>query len=292
MRKHFKILAMLLVLVSSLLAGCESITVDQSKSKGAEKRDLSITFFDVGQADSTLIQFPNGKTALVDGGNREDADFLVKSISELGIEKLDYLIATHPHEDHIGGLPKIIERFEIGEVYMPDATATTRIFETLLNTISEKGLEINAVQGKVDILSEDGLKFYTLAPNSESYESLNDYSVVSKVVYGDFSAIITGDSQKTSEREMIESGEDLSATLLKVSHHGSTTSNTDDFLEAVNPEYGIISVGADNSYGHPHKEILERLEEHQIEVMRTDELGTIKVVSDGSGVKFYSNGEI
>lgn len=250
--------------------------------------DLNIHFIDVGQADCTLIELPNGETALIDGGNRGDSDLIVNYINELGIDFIDYVIATHPHEDHIGGLPKVIKNFEIGKIYMPKKSATSKIYKTLLNEIKTKGLKIQTAIGFIEIINTPNLKFQILAPNSTDYNETNEYSVVNKLIYNNTSFLFTGDAEKDSEDEMLEHGYDLSSDLLKVGHHGGRTSSNDNFLKKVKPKFAIISCGKDNQYGHPHKEVLDRLKELNTEIFRTDNLGTILVKSDGKEISINS----
>lgn len=250
--------------------------------------DLNIHFIDVGQADCTLIELPNGETALIDGGNRGDSDLIVNYINELGIDFIDYIIATHPHEDHIGGLPEVIKNFEIGKIYMTKKSATSKIYKTLLNEIKTKGLKIQTAIGFIEIINTSNLKFQILAPNSTDYNETNEYSIVNKLVYKNTSFIFTGDAEKDSEDEMLEHGYDLSSDLLKVGHHGGRTSSNVEFLKKVKPEFAIISCGTDNQYGHPHVEVLDRLKKLNTEIFRTDILGTILVKSDGKEIYINS----
>ncbi len=198
------------------------------------------------------------------------------------------MIATHPHEDHIGGLPEVIRNFDIGKVYMPDRTANTRVFEELLEEIQAKGLKINLAKAGDTIFDKRNLKYTVLAPKGD-YENTNNYSIVTKAEYKNNSFIITGDAEKESEEEMIEGNYNLKANVLRVGHHGSSTSSIDEFIDAVNPEYFVISLGKDNTYGHPHKEVISKFKKTKGgEILRTDELGDIVLVSDGEGIKQIS----
>jgi competence protein ComEC len=249
--------------------------------------NLEVHFIDVGQADSILIK--SGEEAmLIDAGNNADGDMVVNYIKEQGINKLKYIIGTHPHEDHIGGLDDVIDNFDIEKIIMPKIMHTTKTFEDVLSSISNKGLKITyPIVGKEYTLNDATL--IILAPNSEEYKELNNYSVVVKLIHGENSYIFTGDAEVLSEKEMLENNiEILDSDVLKIGHHGSTTSTSEEFLNAVNPKYAVISVGKDNEYGHPHREIIELLGEKNIEVLRTDEMGTIISTSDGTIIDFYT----
>lgn len=281
-----KLKFLLLVLLITFLFGCTQVDVSNQNVSSNSYGLLKVHFLDVGQADSILIQFPNGETALIDGGNREDGKFVVEYIKSMGISKINYIIATHPHEDHIGGLPEVIKNFDIKKVYMPNKISNTRIFATLLQEIKNKGLKIIQAKGGLSIIDTENLKFTIIAPNSEKYDETNEYSIVNKLIYKNTSFIFTGDAEKDSEAEMIKLGYDLKADVLKVGHHGGRTSTNYEFLKKINPKFAVISVSKDNDYGHPHKEVLKRLDKMGIKVLRTDELGTIIATSDGYKIDF------
>lgn len=276
-----KYILIILVAILAVIIVYNNIKSDQSTSAIYDNENLVVHFIDVGQADSILIQLPNGTVSIIDGGNRADSDLVVNYIKRLGIKKIDYLIATHPHEDHIGGLPGVIRNFDIGNIYMPKKPATTKIFENLLTEIKNKGIKPIEGKGGIDIIKEGHLKFSIIAPNSSEYTETNEYSIVTKLEYKNTSFIFTGDAEKVSEREMIEKGYNLSADVLKIGHHGGRTSTAEEFLNKVNPKYAVISVEKGNDYGHPHKETMERLEKIKAKILRTDEMGTIVIASDG-----------
>ncbi len=248
-----------------------------------EKRDLKVHFIDVGQGDSVLIQLPNGETALIDAGTKDKNNLVVDYLKKNKIEKIDYLIATHPHEDHIGGLPKVIKTFNIGNIYMPEVTHTTNAFEDLILAIQDKGKEIDIVTAGDTLIDLDGLTFTAFAPEENlSDDNLNNHSIVLKLTYKNNSFLFTGDAESGPEQSMIGKDYDLKSSVLKVAHHGSDTSTTDQFLKKVKPNHAVISVGSNNKYGHPDQTILDRLNNIGAKIYRTDENGTIVFTSNGS----------
>lgn len=287
--KRLLILCMTLLL---LFSGCvptamefPSVSLPEAPSQPAPDRaegTLTVEFIDVGQGDSTLVHLPDGKTLLIDAGERKEGERVMDRLKEQGITRLDYVIGTHPHTDHIGGLQAIIENFDIGAIYMPKKLHTTKTFERLLEAIDQKGLKVHAASAGVTVLEEPGLFATFVAPSNADYEELNDYSAVLRLTFGTTSFLFTGDAEAQSEHEMLAGGHSLSADVLKVGHHGSTTSNTAAFLKAVSPTHAVISCGADNDYGHPHQQIVKRLTALGATLWRTDEQGTITVVSDGT----------
>lgn len=249
--------------------------------------ELKVHYLDVGQGDSILIQTKDA-AMLIDTGDRGYGAGIVDYIRSQGINKLDYLILTHPHADHIGGATEIVNAFNIGKIIMPKVAHTSQTFENLLKTIQNKGMKITSPNPGDEYQLGDA-KFIILAPNSPSYDNLNNYSIVNKVSFGKTSFLFTGDAEGTSENEIINKGFDVKADVLKVGHHGSDTSTTENFLKAVSPKYSIISCGKDNKYGHPDQIVLDRLNKHNIKVYRTDESGTIVITSDGENLTITEN---
>ncbi|AZF90260.1 MAG: metallo-beta-lactamase superfamily protein [Phage 5P_2] len=242
---------------------------------------LAVHFINVGQGDSILLQLPNNQTMLVDAGPNEAGPAVVSYLQKQGIKRIDYLVATHPHEDHIGGMDLVINSFDIGRVYMPRVTTNTKSFEDMLRAIQAKGLKITPARAGVVVLDKSGLKVNFVAPCSSGYDNLNNWSAATRVQFGNTSFLLTGDAQSESEHEMLASGASLKADVLKVGHHGSYSSTTPAFLRAVSPKYAVISVGAGNDYGHPHQETLAKLAGSGVKVYRTDRDGTVIFVSDG-----------
>ncbi|MEA4890740.1 MAG: MBL fold metallo-hydrolase [Clostridiaceae bacterium] len=266
----------------SAAAGDPSATAIPEQTTAAGS--VTVHFLDVGQADSILVQ-QGGDTLLIDAGNNEDGDSVVAYIKALGIQDLDYVVGTHPHEDHIGGLDTVIKAFTVGKVILPDAVANTETFEDVLLAIKDKGLKISkAVPGTHYSLGQAGLDI--LGPVLASDDELNHVSVVSKVSFGNTAFLFTGDAEKDDEEAMISQGYDLDADVLKVGHHGSGSSTCAALLQAVSPLYAVISVGQDNTYGHPAAETLARLADAGTAVYRTDLAGAIIAVSDGKQITF------
>jgi competence protein ComEC len=241
---------------------------------------LTIRFLDVGQADCTVVQ-SGGNNMIIDAGTNATSGELVNKIRGMGIRRFDVLVATHPHEDHIGGMDAIINSFDIGTVYMPKVYSTSKTFLDVLTVIKNKGLKItNPAPGSTFTVGETQCTIF--APNKDDYEELNNYSLVIKLTYGATSFLFTGDAQSISEKEMLSRGYDLKSDVLKVGHHGSSSSTTADFLDAVSPKYAVILVGKDNDYGHPDPETLSKLKSAGVKTYRTDLNGTIVFTSDGS----------
>lgn len=278
---------LMVILVLLTLCGCSEANTAITTSNTHENVTgrLIVTYLDVGQADCILIQEATGKNMLIDAGNNGDADYILNYLnSKAKIEKIDYLIGTHPHEDHIGSLDKVIENFDIGNIIMPKVSSSTKTFEDVLNSIKSKGLSIETpIPGNTFNLGE--AKCTILSPLSSKYKEINNYSISIKVEYGETSFLFTGDAEKESEKEMINKwGNNLNSNVLKVGHHGSSSSSTNEFLNKVKPNIAVISVGKDNDYNHPHKEIIDRFVEHNITVLRTDEIGDIIISSDGKNI--------
>lgn len=260
--------------------------------------ELKVYFLDVGQGDCELIQLPNNGenfNILIDTGEYEYADGLVEMLKSLGVARIDRLICTHPHSDHMGCMATVVRSFEIGEMYMPrvadDVVPTTASYEALLDSLYEKGITAKQLCTGAEISCPSGAELAVLAPEPDAdWDDLNNYSGVIKLTYGQTSFMFTGDAETASEKLVVQAalqnGQDISATVLKCGHHGSKTSSSAKFLRAVRPSYAVISCGEDNSYGHPHEATLEKLDMLGTTVYRTDESGTILAKSNGEAVTF------
>lgn len=243
---------------------------------------LKVSFIDVGHADCELIQLPNGKNVLIDAGNDNDADTIINYLKNQGVSRLDIIIATHPHGDHIGAMDAVINEFDIGQVVMPKKDSSSQTYIDLITAIQKKGLKITEARAGLNLNLGTEVKAKLVAPNSTSYEEINNYSAVLKLTYGSNSFLFAGDAEQESEIEMLNSVYNLDSDVLKVGHHGSDTSSTSAFLAEVTPEYAIISDGNDSSDDHVTQATINRLITAGASVYLTGKVGTIVVTSDGS----------
>ena len=280
----YALIPAIVLLFGCFAVGCQYLIDElQPNVPAAKEQPLRVSFLDVGQGDAVVIEVDD-EVMMIDAGGSDRETVLINMLDKMGISEIDFLIGTHPHEDHIGGMDRVIDRFEIGKIYVPDVTHTTAAFRNLIESIRDNGLTISD-PAPGSSYSLGSAAWQIVAPNSVDYESLNNYSVVIRLVYGDTSFLFTGDAEIESELEMLELGYDLEAAVLKVSHHGSYSSSSEGFLSAVSPQYAVICVGEDNPYGHPHKEVLEQLNENDVQVYRTDTDGTVVFTSDGSNLE-------
>lgn len=243
---------------------------------------LTIHFIDVGQGDAILVETPAGETLLIDAGGNDDEELVCDYLQSQQIKSIQVLVGTHPHEDHIGAMDKVIYSFPVEQVYLPKITHNTQTFENLLLAVKNCGLKIKTARAGVS-LSLAGVDCTIVFPVDQEYEEINDYSAVIRLSYGEQSFLFCGDAGEAAESAMLASGQDLQADVIKVAHHGSRSGTSARFLETVSPSCAVISCGFENSYGHPHQEILYRLQKAGISILRTDQLGTIIMSTDGSG---------
>lgn len=287
--KLFNIIIFILVVCISLIYGKQEIFKNSYSYKDDNKSSISnninsnleIYFFDVGQADSVLIKSNDG-TVLIDAGNRNDGENLVNYIkNDLKINDIDIVIGTHPHEDHIGGMNYIIDSFDVGKIYLPDVISNAKFFEKLLDSIESKDYKISVPKIGEEI-KLNNLVFNVLSVDDND-KNINDCSIVLKLNYLDTKYLFMGDASKSVEKKLLD--KDIKADVIKIGHHGSSYSSSKKFLESVEVNIAIISVGKDNKYKHPTKSVLNTLNNLNIKYYRTDIDGTIKLVSDGKNIE-------
>jgi len=272
----------LLALLALFLSACISTPTPTGSA-------LTVAFLDIGQGDSILIRSPNGMTMLIDGGNSDNdaTQVILPKLSEWGADRLDVMVATHPDADHIGGLPEVLETFPVETVALTGQVHSTQIYERLLTDIRD--LNVNAIQTRTgtSIPFDPAVRVEVLGPDDEFVQDDNDTnnaSIVIRLTYGSVSFMFTGDAEDPEEEAILASGADLRSAILKVGHHGSRSSTSEPFLAAVDPQIGVISAGANNQFGHPHQEVLDRLEQGGVQIYRTDQGGTITITTNGSTI--------
>lgn len=252
----------------------------QQTNEGGE---LKVHYFDVGQGDCEFIELPNGESILIDAGERDQGPKVVEKIKELGYSTIDYVIATHPHSDHIGGLMDVYDAFDIEATYMPNCAHTTKTYDEFLTSVENEGCEVVQAFSGVEMINEDNIYGYFVAPNSENYEKVNNYSACLMLKYGENSFLFMGDAEQESEYEI---GGDLTCDVVKVGHHGSRTSSSYNFVSRTHAKYAVIEVGKNNDYSHPHDSSLKTWKENGTAIFRTDLNGDILFVSNGKNITY------
>ena len=265
----------------------EAITpvVPEEPPVSPEDSSFEIHFIDVGQGDCSLI-LCDGKSMLIDGGESSESSKVYAYLKAHGIDHLDYMVATHAHSDHIGGLSGALNYASVGTAFCSVTEYDSKTFSSMVKYLNNQGLTIT-VPNAGETFSLGSATVQILGPQ-RSYDDPNDMSVVLKVTYGETSFLFTGDAERTAEADILDAGYDLSATVLKVGHHGSDTSTSYPFLREIMPEYAVIQVGKDNSYGHPTEDTLSRLRDADVKVYRNDLQGTVICTSDGKSVTFLT----
>lgn len=278
-----KILNMLMAFVMSF--GILGSNVNQSDIP--ENSNFEVHFIDVGQADSALIEC-DGETMMIDGGNVADSNVVAAYLKKEDVTELNYVVCSHAHEDHVGGLSGALSVTKADNIYAPKTEANTKAYKNFKKKAEEQNVEIKHPNVGDEIqLGSSTVEF--LGPVDENGKDLNSTSIVLKITYGNTSFLFTGDAESDEEEEILNSGADLKSTVLKVGHHGSRTSTSYPFLREVMPQYAVISVEKGNSYGHPNEETLSKLSDAGVEVYRTDESGDIVMTSDGNSISITTS---
>lgn len=248
---------------------------------------LVVHYIDVGQGDSILIQTKE-KNMLIDSGPNDSIRKLSSYLNSLHIKKLDYVIATHPHEDHIGNMDYILKKYTVTTFMAPKVTTNSSYFNDMITELKHKNMNISTIRfgnKNTNINLGDNIKVEVLGPVKDKYEKLNNYSAVIRISYNNTSFLFTGDCEKEEENDILKNNTNIHSDVLKVGHHGSSTSTTKDFLDAVSPKIAVISVGKDNSYNHPSSSTLSTLKKYGCTIYRTDKDGNITLKSDGENIR-------
>lgn len=259
----------------------QSVTQENDNVNNLDSDEMKVHFIDVGQGDSIFIELPNTKTMLIDAAENEYADRITNYIYSCGYNTLDYVVATHPHSDHIGGMADVIGAFNVENVILSPATHTTKTYTNMLKAIDDSGAKVTIGVAGTEIFSDGDLSAVVIAPVTEDYSDLNNSSVMVMLTYGSRKFLFTGDAENSEENTITA---DIDCDVLKVGHHGSSTSTSRAFLTAASPEYAVISCGMGNSYGHTHTETLDRLEGAGVKIYRTDLQGDIIMTCDGEKI--------
>lgn len=286
-----KIIMLVCICIVILLSGCTQNQQSNTSQTPAEARkEMKVHFLDVGQGDSIFIQSPNGKNLLVDGSTKQAGKEVVDYLRKQGVEKLDYVVATHPDADHIGGLISVLNSISIKHFVDSGKVHTSQTYEEMLQLILDKGIPFIVPNVGDNISLDDELDIKVLNVGAESDDN-NEASIVLKITYGEISFLLMGDADTVVEKEILERA-NVEATVLKAGHHGSDTSSSEKFVEAVNPKVTILSYGKDNSYGHPDAEVMSRLEQIKTQIYGTAEVGNIVVETDGVDYNVLTNGSV
>lgn len=268
---------------------CSCARSQASLPAGNAEAKLTVHFIDVGQGDCTLLE-SDDEFVLIDAGERDYGNAVLRYIGNRGADELKYMIATHPHSDHIGGLRTVLNGVDTENFITVSCDCETYTWEKLLRAVDQNHVNyIEAEAGKTYSFGE--ASFTIMGPLSTDYESYNNLSVVTKVTCGDISFLITGDAERGSEYEMVDAGEDLSADVLRCGHHGSSDASSDKLLKVVNPAFAVASCGVYNDYGHPHIETVAKLKAMGCPLLRTDQMGTIVAYTDGRSLRFEAEKE-
>ena len=296
MRKKIGLILGVALLLIAVLSGCGKTPEDSAAGNESAVEsstiagNLVVKMLNVGQGDAILIQ-TSEQTVLIDTSDIDERDKLRRELTKAGVKKIDKVILTHPHADHIGGMEVVLDEFEVKEVYDNGMPSTSKIYLNYMKKLKAKGIDHKTLKAGDVVDFGGGASFHVYAPTEAHQQEgrqkgykhdPNNESVVGKLVFGEFAMMFTGDAEKKEEEPIVGGfGTDLKAQVLKAGHHGSKTSSSKEFLRAVQPETALISCGAGNDYGHPHKETMKKYKALHLKIFETDKNGTITVSTDG-----------
>lgn len=256
---------------------------EESVQTQADGNQLTVSYIDVGQGDATLIR-KGAFSMLIDAGKNEKGTTVVEYLKKAGIAKLTVLVGTHPDSDHIGGMDDVLEQIPVETVYLPAAEKETKTYHEVEEALAAADKEARMPEIGKEYLYDNNVLVRFLGPQRD-YKGANDNSLVVQLAYGRNRFLFMGDAEEQAEKDILNKNYDLECDVLKVGHHGSYTATSNDFLQVSNPTYAVISCGEGNSYGHPHAEVLAKLEDEDVQIYRTDTMGTVTAVSDGKQVQ-------
>ncbi|MEK7511617.1 MAG: MBL fold metallo-hydrolase [Patescibacteria group bacterium] len=286
---------LMLLIATAVLFG---VAIFENRAPLADKKQtvqekqtplLRVYFLNVGQGDAIYIRTPNGQDILIDGGPDNSVLSELGEVMPFWDREIDVMILTHPHNDHVTGLVEVLRRFKVNQIYYTGALHTAPHYLAWLEEIKKQKLKLNIVQDFFEVKFGDDLKLQFLYPQknlvNQSFKELNDSSIVNRMVYKNVAYLFTGDASEKVEQELLKMGKDkkieLRSDVLKVGHHGSSSSSSESFLKAVNPKTAVIQSGVDNEFGHPHYKIIKRLERLGVKIIRNDENGMVEISTDG-----------
>lgn len=293
MRNRIGLLFIILMLATAFLTGCGTFSAASSENAvqtASASRLLTVKMLNVGQGDAVLIQTEK-QTVLIDTSDLDEQDKLRAELKKAGITRIDKVILTHPHADHIGGMPVVLKEFSVGEVYDNGMPSTSKVYLGYMKMLKQQDVLRKSLKAGDVLDFGSGVSFHVFAPTEKDQQEgsqkgykhdPNNESIVGKLMYGEFSMLFTGDAEKKEEAPILTAyGGEVRANILKSGHHGSKTSSSKEFLRAVAPEAVLISCGAGNDYGHPHKETMKKYRAMKLKIYETDKNGTITITSDG-----------
>lgn len=289
--KYVKIIITAVIVIVTLVHVISDYQRFEKVQRAIDSADgmFSVHYIDIGQGDATLLRSPSGKFMLIDCGPTSSSGYLVKYLYDMGVERLDYLLITHPHEDHFGGAFSVMEHFEIEELIIHEDFAETYPYDKYIRMADDYGYDV-VLTAVGDHFEFGGCaEFEIIGPEKTDADDLNESSLCFRVVYENTAFMFTGDAEDHTESSLLSSGKPLKSNVLKAGHHGSSTSNTVNFVNAVSPEYAVVSCGKNNDYGHPHRETVRIFENAGIKMLRTDEKENIVFVSDGKEVTYLEH---